>query len=205
MYVYIYIYTHKYTYVRYISTYMHIYIHTCTYIHVHTYMYIHTCTYIHVHTYMYTYMYIHTCTYIHVHTYMYIPAFVPPATSSSPGRPTPGVVLGVGVPHLVLSWASHTWCCPGRRRPTPGVVLGVGVPHLVLSWASHTSARLPGFRLLAKKPRAVGGCANQVRIPEVVGEFMYSFPQGGLGQGNVDKSVEGRRAMSAAVLARVLV
>ena len=44
-----------------------------------------------------------------------------------------------------------------------------------------------------------------MRIPEVAGEFMYSFPQGGLGQGNVDKSVEGRRAMSAAVLARVLV
>ena len=34
-----------------------------------------------------------------------------------------------------------------------------------------------------------------MRILEVAGEFMYSFPQGGLGQGNVDKSEEGRRAM----------
>ena len=57
-------------------------IHTCTYVHAHTYMHIHTCTYVHAHTYMHirtctyihahTYMHIHTCTYVHAHTYMHI-------------------------------------------------------------------------------------------------------------------------------------
>src|SRR5690606_20300343 len=41
------------------------YIHTNTYIQIHTYKYIHTNTYIQIHT----YKYIHTNTYIQIHTY----------------------------------------------------------------------------------------------------------------------------------------